>query len=193
MSRTKEFDVDSALERAMDLFWDLGYEATSPQELLDHMGIGRQSLYDTFGDKHRLYLAALDRYSDTVSLDLLGDLAHPDASVEALRRFFGKLVKGLVSDKDRRACFLLNSTTEMATHDPEVARRVRAHILRLEAVFLNAIRNAMAREEVVGVKDAAALARHLTATMQGLAVMAKAGVSPVYLRDAASSALSFLA
>ena len=64
MARRKEFDRDEALHKAMEVFWSRGYEATSVGDLVEHMGINRQSLYDTFGDKHSLYLAALDRYRE---------------------------------------------------------------------------------------------------------------------------------
>ena len=62
MARPKEFDQDKALDKAMTLFWQKGYEATSIQDLVDHLGIGRRSLYDTFKSKHDLFIAALDRY-----------------------------------------------------------------------------------------------------------------------------------
>lgn len=63
MARPKEFDVDQVLDRATELFWTKGYEETSMRELEEGLGVGRQSLYSTFGDKHELFLAALDRYA----------------------------------------------------------------------------------------------------------------------------------
>jgi TetR/AcrR family transcriptional regulator, transcriptional repressor for nem operon len=62
MVRPKEFDRDVAVERAMSVFWSKGYAATSTDDLLQAMQIGRQSMYDTFGDKRRLYVEALERY-----------------------------------------------------------------------------------------------------------------------------------
>jgi TetR/AcrR family transcriptional regulator, transcriptional repressor for nem operon len=64
MARHKEFDRDEALRKAMEVFWSRGYEAASIEDLVKHMGINRQSLYDTFGHKHALYLKALDRYRE---------------------------------------------------------------------------------------------------------------------------------
>ncbi len=61
MARQKEFDRDEVLHKAMEVFWTRGYEGTSIQDLVKHMGINRQSIYDTFGDKHSLFLQALDR------------------------------------------------------------------------------------------------------------------------------------
>lgn len=62
MARTKAFEIDAVLDKAMRLFWTQGYEKTSMQDLVDNMGINRKSIYDTFGDKHTLFLKALARY-----------------------------------------------------------------------------------------------------------------------------------
>ena len=70
MARQKEFDREEALDRAMAAFWSKGYAATSIEDLVAHMGIQRGSLYGTFGDKRRLFLAALDRYQRVVAREL---------------------------------------------------------------------------------------------------------------------------
>jgi AcrR family transcriptional regulator len=67
MARPKEFDSDQALDKAMEPFWRQGYEATSIKDLVRHMGINRGSLYNTFGHKHRLFLACMDRYCDNMA------------------------------------------------------------------------------------------------------------------------------
>lgn len=66
MARIKEFDEDVVLLKAMRLFWEQGYEKTSMQDLVTHMGVHKRSMYDTFGDKHTLYIKALKRYGDVV-------------------------------------------------------------------------------------------------------------------------------
>ena len=88
MARPKAFDVDQALERAMELFWRQGYLATSLPDLVEHMGIGRQSLYDTFGDKRQLFLQALDRYAAVMIGGALGRLEEPGASLDDLKSSF---------------------------------------------------------------------------------------------------------
>ena len=66
MPRSREFDVDETLERAMTLFWERGYEATSVQDLVERTGVNRSSLYSVYGDKQGVFLAVLDRYRDRV-------------------------------------------------------------------------------------------------------------------------------
>jgi TetR/AcrR family transcriptional repressor of nem operon len=85
VARTKEFDPDAAVSAAMELFWLKGYEATSIQDLVDHLGIGRQSLYATFGSKHELYLKALDRYRDSQASALIDTLATAEPVLPAVR------------------------------------------------------------------------------------------------------------
>lgn len=190
MARPKEFDVKAALDRAMELFWAQGYEATSLQDLLEHMGIGRQSLYDTFGGKHRLFLAALDRYREKQVDGLLATLEAPDASLDAVRKYCEAVVDYCASHP--QACMITNSTMELASHDTQVAKKSRAYMTRLEGAFLKAITNAIERGEIPRGKDARAIARHLTNTILGLGVLAKGGASPKVLRDAVAVALSVL-
>ena len=108
MARTKEFDPDAALQSALELFWRQGYEATSMADLVGHHGIGRASIYATFGNKHELYLKALDRYNENRDPGLLGELSGPGAG----RRRAGAATAGLnVPPAVRGACFWpLNGT-----------------------------------------------------------------------------------
>ncbi|CAM5304009.1 hypothetical protein SVIOM74S_00836 [Streptomyces violarus] len=85
MARTKEFDPDAALQSALELFWRRGYEATSMSDLVEHLGIGRASIYATFGSKHELYLKALDRYAETRDPSLLAELSQPGPALPAVR------------------------------------------------------------------------------------------------------------
>lgn len=85
MARTKEFDPDAALQSALELFWRRGYEATSMADLVEHLGIGRASIYATFGNKHELYLKALDRYGESRDPALLDALSKPGPALPAVR------------------------------------------------------------------------------------------------------------
>src|SRR5215207_4045492 len=114
MARHKEFDRDEALHKAMEVFWSRGYEAASVGELVEHMGINRQSLYDTFGDKHALFLQALDRYHEVESRKLLDLLERPGSVKRALRQLFTGVVEGSLCDGGRRGCLMGNAMSELA-------------------------------------------------------------------------------
>src|SRR5258705_760088 len=109
MARHKEFDRDETLHRAMEVFWSRGYEAASIEDLVKHMGINRQSLYDTFGDKHALFLLALDRYSEAEVRRIFELLERPGSVKKSLRQLFEGTVEKALSDEHRRGCFMGNS------------------------------------------------------------------------------------
>src|SRR5258707_14282713 len=121
MARPKEFDRDAAVERAMSVFWLKGYAATSTDDLLRAMKIGRQSMYDTFGDKRRLYIEALERYQkESVAghINRLRSTASPLAGIEAL-------VVGMIpSDRTARetGCMGVGPTSEFGNGDTELTR-----------------------------------------------------------------------
>src|SRR2546421_11571470 len=100
-ARHKEFDRDETLQKAMEVFWSRGYEAASIEDLVKHMGINRQSLYDTFGDKHRLYLLALDRYREVEGRRIFELLEQPGPVKESLRRLFKGVVERSLCDRER--------------------------------------------------------------------------------------------
>ena len=116
MARPKAFEREQALDQAMHLFWQQGYEATSLPELLNTMGIGRQSLYDTFGGKHQLFMESLTRYRRTI-WDTLGDLQSPNASIKDVRAWFGAMAEFFDATPHKRACLLINCTMELAPHN----------------------------------------------------------------------------
>src|SRR6478672_1527424 len=112
MARHKEFDCAEVLEKAMEVFWARGYEAASIQDLVEHMGINRQSLYDTFGDKHTLYLQALDRYLEVEGRKIAELLEQPGSVKRNVRRLFETAIDRSLAD--RRGCFMNNAMSELA-------------------------------------------------------------------------------
>jgi len=182
MGRPRSFDPDEALERAMELFWAKGYEATSIADLEAAMGINRFSLYHTFGDKRRLYLAALDRYCAGFGSRLFRELEHGEEGLEAVRglfRFFEARARELPGEA-AKGCFVVNGAVEHATGDPAVARRTQAHVARMEEAFRAALERARARGELRGELDLADAARFLTVAVHGILVGVRMG------QDAAS-------
>lgn len=192
VARTKEFEPDRALDSAMDLFWRQGYEATSVHDLLAEMGIGRGSMYDTFGDKRALFLAALDRFEETRVSRADGILASSASAVEGIRRLFETTIEGLVSYEPRRGCLLANTAVELAPHDEEVAARISRYVRRTEDAFERALARGRAAGEVPANKDPKALARFLVSTLHGVRVLARAGVDRAVLDDSVRTALEVL-
>jgi TetR/AcrR family transcriptional repressor of nem operon len=190
MGRPKAFDTDQVLRLAMELFWARGYEATSTRELLDHMGISRQSLYDTYGGKQQLFVAALDCYRTDLSKTMLAALAQPGASLPEIQQYFEKAVLALTATPDRWGCLMVSSIVERTPPGGEVARRSASHLEQLETLFATALQEASRRGEIARQASSRESARHLTTLAQGLVVMARGGASAPYLRDAVTAALA---
>jgi TetR/AcrR family transcriptional repressor of nem operon len=191
MARPREFDRDRVLRQAMTVFWEHGYEATSTDDLLKAMGIGRQSMYDAFGDKHRLYLEALQLYETETGSELFARIVSASSPFSALGEHVLSVADGTHLELSR-GCFHVNATTELAPSDPDVGRMVRASGARCVAAFEAILKEAKRRGEVDASVDERVAANFLLSTIRGLRVSAKAGVSPEDLRGIASLALSSL-
>jgi TetR/AcrR family transcriptional repressor of nem operon len=191
MARPREFDRGEALKRALAVFWEKGFEATSTDDLVRAMGIGRQSMYDTFGDKHQLYLEALQLYEANTGAELFKRIYECPSPFVALCDYILSIADGALADR-ARGCFFVNATTELAPSDPDVAAVIGASSARCEAAFERILREAKQRGEVDRSVDERVAARFLLSTIRGLRVSAKAGVEPEDLRAIATLALSSL-
>ena len=191
MARPREFDRGEALKRALAVFWEKGYEATSTDDLVRAMGIGRQSMYDTFGDKHQLYLEALRLYETNTGAALFKRLYEAPSPFAAVCDYILCIADATAADR-ARGCFFVNATTELAPSDPDVAALIRTSSIKCEAAFERILREAKGRGEVDRSLDERVAARFLLSTIRGLRVSAKANVEPEDLRAIASFALSSL-
>src|SRR5438093_12545846 len=97
MPRPKSFDEDVVLDQAVELFWERGYDGTSLADLEAHLGLGRQSLYNTFGDKQALFLKALERYRRDAAQGPIAHLAAPGAGFADIRKYFTAMVDALTA------------------------------------------------------------------------------------------------
>jgi len=192
MARTKEFDPDVVLQRALELFWERGYEATSMADLVEHLKIGRASMYATFGSKHDLYLKALERYLSTRSPDPIELLAQPGPALPAVRALVEAYTEQSIQDQRRRGCMIVNAAGELLPGDERVARLVDANWTALEVALTSAFIRARAQGELARGSDPRTLARFVLVFLQGLRLMAKGHPDPGRLRDAASQALTLL-
>lgn len=133
MARQKEFNPDNIINKALALFRQRGYEATSVNDLVQHLGIGRGSLYNTFGNKHDLYLAALDRYLEESEDAPM--LTPPLNAKETITALLFQQVEQALQDAPLGGCFLVNSAVELGAHDPDVATRVKNNLANGEEGF----------------------------------------------------------
>jgi TetR/AcrR family transcriptional regulator, transcriptional repressor for nem operon len=191
MARPKEFDRNAAVEQAMSVFWQKGYAATSTDDLLRAMKIGRQSMYDTFGDKWRLYVEALERYQDesiAANINRLKSTTSPLAGIEAL-------VVGLIaSDRAARekGCMGVGSICEFGHADVELAKLRTKSADLLHKALVERLRDAKAAGEIRETTDIQRAARFVETVMMGLQVAAKAGMSAQALRDTATFSITGL-
>lgn len=193
MARTKEFDPEAALQSALELFWRRGYEATSMADLVAHLGIGKASLYATFGSKRELYLKALDRYEQSGLAPIMHELSQPGPALPAVRALVRRYAREATDERLRlQGCMVTNTAAELAPHDPAAARRVERNWDQLETLLHAALVRARSQGELPAGRDPLAVARTLLVLMQGLRVVGKASADPARVRDAAEQALALL-
>src|ERR1700732_958969 len=167
MPRKKGFDPERALAKAMAIFWRLGYENASTETLMKAMGIARQSLYDTFGDKRALYLKALACYRDKTN----GDMQRLLETTPSVKEGFAKLLFGLAAetrDQHERGCLLLSANLQRDTHDAAIADFLRDNQARVEAIFVEALRRAQTLGELSRTHKPNAVAHFFVVQIQGM-------------------------
>ncbi len=190
MARTKQFDPQAVVDKAIAVFTAKGYHGTSAQDLVDALGLSRSSLYDTFGDKHGLFLRALAQY-DQQSARALGGLLAQSADLPAtLRQFFDQLIRDSLVNGTQGGCLMTNSATDVDALSAAAGQLVRAGARSIEEALVAAIERAQQAGTVSDRHGARALARSLHAAIIGLRVMAKAGASQEALADVARLALA---
>ena len=175
MARPKAFDEDTVLEAAAQLFWSQGYDSTSMAELETSMEMGRQSIYNAFGDKRELFLKALERYTRANKARLEGSLLAQGAGLKAIHGYFENLVEFVTGDGPRRGCLVANSILELGESDPGVSKRCQMNQAQVLRGFEHALANAVKDGDLTASLDVSATARMLMSQTYGLSVMSKAG------------------
>jgi TetR/AcrR family transcriptional repressor of nem operon len=191
MARPREFDPDTALERATQVFWAKGFENASLDDLCEATGLNRSSLYAAFGAKRDLYLSALARYEEG-SAARIADALRVRPVGKGVKQFLDALIDSIVAGPGRRGCFIGNCAAEMARLDRGAAARVRKSLERIESAFRAGLDEAHARGELADDADTGALARFLTAGVQGLRLVGKANPERRALEDIAAVMLRCL-
>jgi TetR/AcrR family transcriptional regulator, transcriptional repressor for nem operon len=192
MARSREFDVDSALERAMDVFRSKGYEATSLDNLCSATGLSRSSLYATLGNKRELLLQTVDRYVERRTPRIEAILARSANLYEGIAALAREFIDQIVSGAGRRGYFLGNCAAELPCGDRTALARVLQGLERTEATFRHELAEAQGRRELPSGADVDALARFLKASFQGLRLVGKVNPDRAVLEDIAATMLQCL-
>lgn len=190
MARPKEFNPEEVLDKAIHLFRQQGYTAASIQDLTEATGLSRSSLYDTFGDKHALYLAALNQYIAQRRQMAQNVLDQPVSKKEGLRAYLTALVKMLMEEEP--GCLMVEAATELAGRDKEVSQIIARNTEEIKKSFLSAVLGAQRQGEISQDKDPEALAAFLVNATFGLRVIVKANRERKLLDDVVGVTLSIL-
>lgn len=191
--RPPAYDADVALKKATDAFWRRGYSGTSLDAITAATGMNKPSLYAAFGDKHALYLAALERYWDNTISSIREVFSAGGPLAKDLMRVYDDALSLYFSGPGRaRGCFMVGTAVTEAMEDAEIRKSLLARFETLDREFEARFRLARDRGELGKSADPAALAALASATMQTIAMRARAGDSRASLRKRAELAVGTL-
>lgn len=176
MGRTKQFDEQDILEKAMELFWKQGYNATSINDLVNHLKVNRASLYSTYGGKKELFDKALNHYMATSHKSLRVFIEKKESPKRIIKSLFESAINESYTDIDKKGCFVVNATTELAATDEVTQLSVQHNMDKVLGVFKTILLKAQELNEIRADKDIDALAMSLYITYSGLRVIGKSDV-----------------
>ena len=191
MARSKQFNTEEVLEKAIRLFWKQGFHATSMEELVSMLGINRASMYNTFGSKQALFEQAVEMYKNR-EINRIADFLYYQLNVrQGLALLFQGQIER-VSEKDApKGCFLVNTITEMGTSNAEFDATLKTYKAEYETVFYNYLKYGVEQGQISPYKDLGTLAANLFAFQSGLHVMYKIS-NQEELKKVSTSVLSIL-
>jgi TetR/AcrR family transcriptional repressor of nem operon len=189
MARPPQYDRQTVLDAATDLFWRRGYTATSLADILDATGFNRHSLYREFGDKDGLFCEALQNYR-ALYRSTIGDPLQTDTGLDAIRSLFDRR---LPADLGGRGCFATNTLVEREQVCSEACALAAGFVDELQAGLTHAIRAAQAKGEVRPDRDPVALADYVVTTLQGLGVLSRLGLTDDHAQGVRDETLAYLA
>ena len=192
MGRTKDFDENEVLVKAVNIFWLKGYNGTSMQDLVDGLGISRSSLYDTYGDKHTLFIKALESYQCSASVQVSKIIDNASSAKKAVEQLLEFVIAGLLNDNERKGCFMLNAEVEIAPYNQDVNDLICRNDQQLELVFYSLIQKGQSNGEIANRQDARALARFIFNNVKGIRISAKSVTDSSFFDDIVKLTVSVL-
>ncbi len=192
MARPIQFERDDVLEKAMQAFWDKGYNVTSMSDLVNVTDLRPGSIYAAFDSKEGLFLATLDHYAERSVTKIERALTETVSPLEGIRNFFRKLGRETAGQHANRSCLLVNTVLEMARQNETVQKRLNRHLGTIEALFLHALESAQTKGELSPNKDPKALAAFLMTSIWGLRVLGGTNPAPARTRSVINQLLTLL-
>ena len=189
MSRNKAFSEDNVLEKAMQVFWDNGYEATSVRLLEKEMGINQFSIYASFENKKNLFIESLKKYREYVKTNRFQDLLKEDAKLKDLDSFFHDFALAVRNGNKHRGCLVVNTTGEIGTRDTEIKAELCNYFNFVKNMIQHVLQNSADAGEISAKADLDKYSNYLLGMMQGLSVGAKV-LSEKQINDIISMALT---
>lgn len=192
MARPRTFDEAAVVEAARDRFWSSGYAATGVSDLMEATGLSKASLYNTFGNKHALYVRAFADYCRRTLDAIEAELDVPDdQAADSLRHLVERLADGPDGPGGEQspptACFLAKATAELAAQDPDVANVARQTYVRFEDLLVRCVAAAQRAGTVADAHGARSVARHVLVALRGIEALGSAGVDRTVVADAAAN------
>ena len=191
--RPRSYDPDRALAQATAAFWDTGYAGTSLDDLSAATGMNRPSLYGAFGDKHTLYLKAIEGYRATARAGMQRALPHDGPLKDALGELYRRAISLYLSGENgARGCLLVSTAAAEAVMDPEIRRATRAALEEIDAAFEARFRHACEQGDLPRSADPAALAKLASAILHTLSIRARTGASRAVLEQIVASGVDLI-
>lgn len=177
MARNKEFEEKVVLKKAMDLFWEQGYEKTSVQDLVNQMGIHRRSIYDTFRNKYELFLASLEYYESFVHQKFTEIIVNAPTTKDAIRNIFRYVLNSTELNDSPVGCLAVNTTTELSSIDSDIKKIVTEMFRDSERMFEELLEKGRLNGEFKEDINPQLTAQYLHNNLVGFRVLVKADYS----------------
>jgi len=192
MPRTKQFNEAEVLNKAMELFWEKGFHATSIQDLVDCLGINRASIYDTYGGKNSLFDKAFQNYQ-RIGSESVRNIFEAEPNVKkGFTKLFDRAIEEAKDDSCKKGCFVVNTITELVPGDEILHKKLQRHTANTQHIFAEYIRKGMANGTIKTSKNPETIALALFTLFSGLRVIAKVDQNPKELNEMVELGLSVL-
>lgn len=192
MPRTREFDVNETLDKAMHLFWEKGYVETSVRDLVKCTGVAHAGLYSAFGDKEGLFKAAVRKYCLKIANEMFGVLDRSNAGRAEIEHVFELILQMNRDGRLRNGCMLVNTAIEFSETDEELKNMVLDNFNKLVIALSRVLTHAVAAGEVRDDLPVKRTAISMATTIHGLAALSRAGLSYSTIEEAILATLERL-